>query len=303
MEDKKVLPDFSEFFRTTEDACFVDWEGIGGLAAKVDTELRDEFLTDVEWEWLKKMAEVWGLERKPFETDNLLILGGLAEEKYDRIAKRFEGAVMQVCSYFGYPGTSFSSKEGGKLSVLIFSDAVSFTHYASFFLESDEAPPLEGCRVINACGQLHLAIYADDEDELFTGFVREFTRMFLWQFECPRWMEIGVLIRMHMMAQRAEGEELTREAFNEHRAHWNKSTLADFSSECFGETTTKDFEISYHLAGILWLKIENVLEATPIDFQNLLSQVSREDGGEAALRVVFDVGIEDLYRSFLGDVL
>ena len=65
----------------------------------------------------------------------------------------------------------------------------------------------------------------------------------------------------------------------------------------------ESFHLSYQLAEILWSKIELNLEANHDELQDLLCQVSFEDGGEAALQEIFGIGLDDLFRSFLGDGL
>ncbi len=102
-------------------------------------------------------------------------------------------------------------------------------------------------------------------------------------------------MRMETLVTGLPRFQLDRELFACHQEYWNQETLTQF-------ITGESFDLSYQLAEILWSKIETNLEATHDEIQYLLCQVSYEDGGEAALQEIFGVGLNDLFRSFLGEI-
>lgn len=91
--------------------------------------------------------------------------------------------------------------------------------------------------------------------------------------------------------------------FDRHRDFWNRETLDPFRTGESWSIPGDSFELSYSLAENLWKKIETSLEALPEEIQELIIKSSYEDGGEAALREVFGIELDDLLRSFLGEVL
>lgn len=61
-----------------------------------------------------------------------------------------------------------------------------------------------------------------------------------------------------------------------------------------------DQELTDELALVLWGKIDEVLQTPPDQRHQLLKLASADDGGQGALKEVFDVSLNDLFQSFLG---
>ncbi|MFT6863578.1 MAG: hypothetical protein ACJAVK_002139 [Akkermansiaceae bacterium] len=119
----------------------------------------------------------------------------------------------------------------------------------------------------------------------------------------PLWMDEAIAMRMENLVAGRAGCHLDRELLSRHQADWNRETLALFKSGESWAIAGDFFELSYALAEILWRKIETNLEAKPEEIQDLIMKSLPEGGGDTALQEVFGVGLDDLFQSFLGDVL
>jgi len=300
MGDVQKMPDFSESFRMTDGVCVVDWDEV---EASIEKE-RGEGGLDEYWGhaarcWISKVADGQRNEARVFETANLLVMSSYASEGQVRLGRNLEEALSSVLSYLGQAA---ESERWGKLVVLVFEDSLSYSNYIAQFYPEDSVIPMSGGICINE-GYVHIALYEDEWGDLISAFVHEATHAYVGHLPLPLWMNEAIAMRMEGLVAGKPEYQLDRELYGRHRTHWNRETLEQFKSGEAWSIPGDSSGFSYQLAEILWKKIETNLEAKPDEIQELIGKASWEDSGELALQEIFGIQLDDLLRSFLGDVL
>ena len=277
----------------------MDWDAVDEIIIREEYEGNlGELFIQLAKEWVVKMAEAQGGSSDVFETSNLLVMAPHPGEQQQELAEYLEQALETVLSYLG---RAAESEKWGKLVVFIFDDPHSYSGYVAQFYPEDSVIPMSGGICLND-GYTHLALYNEQFEGLLSMYVHEVTHAYLGHQVLPVWMDEAIAMRMESLVAGREETYLDRELFDRHRRLWNRETLEQFKSGESWRISGDSFTLSYHLAEILWKKIETNLEARPEEIQDLIEKSSYEDGGDAALQEVFGVTLNDLIKSFLGDV-
>ena len=296
MELQSLMPDIRKHFEVTDGGCYPDWNRIESLLDQwFSGSDPNQLWLSVVHEWLGVMAEAGDLE--VFETRNLVVMSPFTGEAQVELAGKFENALKKTLSYLG---TAAKAERIGKLAILIFPDSTAYGNYVSEFYPEDSVVPMTGGMCFAKSGYVHLALYLEEDVDLESIFVHEATHAYLSGLQIPNWMDEALAMRMEGLVAGRPPAEMDRILFRRHRAHWNAETLAQFSSGESWSIPGESFHLSYQLAEIIWSKIETTLEANWVEIQELIQTASFEDGGEEALQSLFGVGLNDLFRSFLG---
>ena len=296
MELQSLMPDIRKHFEVTDGGCYPDWNRIESLLDQwFSGSDPNQLWLPVVHEWLGVMAEAGDLQ--VFETKHLVVMAPLTGEAKVELAGQFENALKKTLAYLG---TAAEAERIGKLAVLIFPDSYSYSNYVCEFYAEGAVLPMTGGMCFTNSGYVHLALYLGEDVDLESIFIHEATHAYLCEWPIPTWMDEAMAMRMEGLVAGRPPAEMDRILFRRHQAHWNAETLAQFSSGESWSIPGESFHLSYQLAEIIWSKIETTLEANREEIQELIQTALVEDGGEAALQNLFGVGLNDLFRSFLG---
>jgi hypothetical protein len=294
-----AVPDFSDCFLIGDDRSGANWDEverrIEALGAVAD---RNILWGTAGRTWVGALASKTAGPMRVTETENFIALTMFTGELEEQFLTGIEKIYVSVMDYLGRAGIS---ERLGKLAVLVFGSAEDYCDYIAQFSPEDSVTPMSGGMCIFE-GYGHMALYEHEWGGLDSDFVHEVTHAYVSHLPLPTWINEAIAMRMETLVTGLPRFQLDRDLFARHQEYWNQETLTQFITGESWQIPGESFDLSYQLAEILWSKIELNLEATHDEIQNLLCQVSYEDGGEAALQEISGVGLDDLFRSFLGEI-
>ena len=259
----------------------------------------NQLWTIVVREWLGRMSGEANSKSSVSETESLVILSPFTGEQQTRRAQSLEQSAKEVTTYLG---EAVAIDRLGKPAVLIFPDPVTYSNYIAPFYPEGSVVPMSGGLCLTHSGYVHLAMYYDPDTDLNPVFVHELTHAYLSHLTLPAWMDEAVAMRMENLVAGYPPRPFDRDIYDRLQAHWNEETLQQFITGESWEIPGDSFELSYQLAEIIWKKIETNLDATQEEVQELIVSSSWNDGGEHALQDIFGIGLNDLFKSFLGEI-
>ena len=296
----ELPPEILKCFPLSEGGCYPDWDQIESLLFLhfPDGDM-NKLWTLVVREWLSRIGQKVNAESSVSETESLVVLAPFTGEQQTRRAQSLEHSAQEVKNYLG---NSLTVERVGKPAVLIFPDSATYSNYIAQFYPEDSVIPMSGGLCLAHTGYVHLAMYFDPDFDLHTVFVHELTHAYLSHLNIPAWMNEALAMRMEGLVADNPPFPIDREIFARHQAYWNEETLQQFVTGESWDIPGDSFELSYQLAEIMWKKIETNLDATLEEIQDLIVSASWNDGGEFALQEIFGIGLNDLFKSFLGKI-
>ena len=108
-------------------------------------------------------------------------------------------------------------------------------------------------------------------------------------------------MRMEAMLAKPVDLAYDLEIFERHRQHWNAETIQEFWAGISWNIAGDSNELSYHLAQILWRKIEKDMEAPQFAMLGFAADAVFEDAGQASCQKHLGVDLQDIVEDFLGE--
>ncbi len=287
-----------KYFHDLGNSQMLDWDRVATIIGDQDGADLSQSWSQAAGLWMVKLADEQEEAVDVFETKNLVVMSPTVGENRDRLAKNLEKALEAV---IGYLGSAAESVRYGKMGVLIFANPHCYNNYIAGFYPEGSVVPMSGGMCITE-GYVHVALYEDEWGDLLSVFSHEASHAYVSHLTLPAWMDEAIAMRMETLVAGREEYQLDRELFERHQALWNWENLERFKSGESWSIAGDLFELSYQLAEILWKKIETNLDAQAFEIQELIKTASWQDAGEKALQEIFGVGLDDLFRSFLGEL-
>ncbi len=291
-------PDISGHLKIREGFCHPDWEGIGKVI--------EESVAKPGWNaawvgaarlWLEQICAELNGGYQVHETANFLILSNASKRVAKDVCKVCESTLARILKVL----SGIASDDGfGKHVVLMFDSHETYYGYITYFHDEGEHPQ-SGGMCISRDGYVHFVFPSIDANGYGPILAHEMTHACLTHLPIPLWINEALAMRIEELVTRQQHFELDRELYNRHRSYWNKNTIQQFWSGESWNIAGDSFELSYHLATVLWKKIEIDCEATIEEIREFANRSHYEDAGEAAFIDIFEASLGDLVTDFLGE--
>ena len=284
-------------FPVFEGFAYPDWEAI---ARQIESSTPEEEL-DAAWQevanrWLEQLRGALGGNYAIHQTDNFSILSAAPGHIVEDTKQSAENSLATILHHLAGAASDLGH---GKHVVLVFSDSHDYYRYVAHF-HPDGDVPMSGGLCIQS-GYVHYAFPTDDHAGYRRVLAHELTHACLSHLPIPAWLNEALAMRMETAVTGDSIFYLDQEIFDRHQSHWNEETIQQFWSGQSWEISGDSFELSYNLAEILWRKIEVDLNAAKDQVIGFINAADHRDGGEAAFRTTFGLGLAELAADFLGD--
>lgn len=293
-----TLPDFSQHLHFKEGFVRPDWEAMAGVIEQSVPKSEWNFAWEsVSRSWIEQIRRKLGGKYQIDETSNFMILSEAPARIIKEACRAYEEALRRIL--VSLQGVALD--EGyGKHVVLMFTNLDDYYGYISYFYPEGEHP-MTGGVCLSGDGFVHFAFPTPDYSSYRRVLVHELTHGCLGHLPIPVWVNEALAMRMEQLICASEGFHLDHEIYDKHTSFWNAETIQQFWQGSSWKISGDAFELSYHLAEILWRKIEVDLGASRSEICQFILDTHWEDAGEAACRANFDLSLRDLVADFLGE--
>jgi len=260
---------------------------------------KDEFdsaYSDIAREWLFGLKVNLDEGFKVYESDHFLLLCNQEDVVPDNLINACERSLKTITEQF-----SDSLNRGfGKHVVILFNGVKDYTEYTSGLFGGDEGPATSGMCI--RLGYTHIVIPMIHAKETPTRVIaHELTHVLTTSYGLPNWLDEAIAMRMEDVVEGADSLFLDEESYQQHLEYWNSETIQDFWSGVVWGQDSKGFELAYTLAMVIWKKLAVNLAASKEEIVELMETLSLDDGGNAAVKSIFDYSLGDLVTEFLGE--
>jgi hypothetical protein len=245
----------------------------------------------VQRQWLEALVAALGEHYRIVETRSVLLLCARYPDEAASLARLCENTLATVDSVLGEPAQRL-----GKLPVFVFDSQETYYTYISHFYGEGEYGTSGGiCIREPGDNDVHIAT-ADSTIGLERTLAHEMVHARL-DPRLPVWVEEGAAEIISRNVARHMPLMLDAAEVRKHQHHWGKYGLGSFwSGESF-QRGDRGPLLSYALAEVL---VRNILADYRRRFRAFLDDATRDDGGDAAAREHFGLGLADLVTQFLG---
>lgn len=292
------LGDISPHFPEPSGFCHPNWVRLYELIKEqLDEKDWDDVWTQLARRWLSQLRENLGGNYRCFETKNFLLVVDASRMVTVDIGKFAENSLKKISELL-HPVAR--NEEGPPHVILAFSSEETYYEYISYFYGEGESP-MSGGVFLSGEGYPHFAFPLAAYASYRATIAHELTHACLAHLKIPLWLNEALAMRMEESMQVGHHSHIDEEKIEKHYQYWNEDTIQQFWSGESWDVVGDSNELSYSLATILWRKIEVDMCATREEIGTFVENVNPDDAGEAAIRAVFEIGLEDLVADFLGD--
>ena len=272
----------------------IDWQQVYNY---VDAQLSDsepnQLWSSIAGSWVQHLSAHLKGEYQISESRNFVLLSAHGQHFnktliafHERCFKRVLSLAKGICSDQGH----------GKYVVMVFSDVDTYYDYVSFYGPQDGTFGLSSGMYLNY-GYGHFVFKEDNIDMAEPIVAHEMTHALLNHLPLPLWLNEGMAVNMESAIVGVSPDRLSRSLLELHQEFWNKETIQEFWSGASFSRSDDGQRLSYQMAQILVSNISENADA----FREFINLANFDDGGEAAMNQVYDLGLADLAASFLGE--
>lgn len=290
--------DLKLHFEYSNGFCYPNWEEIGreisNLYSIPEQAARWERIATL---WVSEIIKALGPGYQIHQTTNFTLLSKLSTSEANHAGKFAEEALAIITDNLAGLAQSHAH---GKQVCLIFDNPADYMRYIEAFYGDSEIP-VSGGICIQGSGYIHFAFPTSNYVSYKSVLAHELTHACLAHKDIPYWLNEAIAMRMEHAASDSPASEMDQILYQRHSQHWNAFTIQQFWSGESWQVVGEANELSYSLAEVLWRKIEVDLGASTQELVQFLSSAEYFDAGDSACRRLFELGLEDLIISFVGD--
>ena len=271
-----------------------DWESI---YAHVDNHYKDfdqhALWCDIALTWMNKLKSSLNNNYKIVESDNFIIVTSESDSyisTFQSFLERTRGKILNILN-------GIALDEGfGKHVVLIFDDIDFYYRYLSYYYSEDGEYGLSSGTYLNK-GYGHFAFPHQDIFYAETIAAHEMTHALTFHLPMPLWLNEGIAVTIENYITNSTPLTMDNELYSRHKLFWGEQEIQEYwSGESFFRPDQGQ-ELSYHLAQFCVDTLSKDYES----FREFANKAHYSDGGEAALKEIFDSSLQDLISQYFGE--
>lgn len=253
----------------------------------------DTFWVEVARQWLSKLSAALEGDYKNVESENFILLSAEGASYTSTFLKFLEHSRAQLLKALN----GITSDHGyGKHVVIIVSDNDTYYDYISNYGPEAGTYGLSSGMYINY-GYGHFIFPHQEIDQAMPIAAHEMTHALLTHLPIPTWLNEGLAMNMERLICNIPSPRLNRAMFEQHEEFWQETRIQEFWHGGSFSRPDVGQELSYHLAQIL---VNNLAENYD-SFVSFANKANWQDGGENAIKEVFDISLGDMIYNFIGD--
>lgn len=243
--------------------------------------------------WVELLSENLTHAYTKVETENFILISSEGSRYNKSLSiflescrKRLLSIAKGICADDGF----------GKHVVIVFADIDSYYDYVSYYGPQEGTYGLSSGMYLNY-GYGHFVFQQDDMDMSEPIAAHEMTHALLAHLPIPAWLNEGMAVNMESMVTGATPERLNKSTYELHQDFWDNEKIQEFwRGESFFRSDDGQ-KLSYQLAQILVTNLSKNYEP----FVKFANKVNWVDGGESAMKEIYDLSLGDMVANFLGE--
>ncbi len=250
----------------------------------------EEFWNERGKEWMRLLAPSLGPAYLWMESAHFWLLSSQDQKTSNRIISWAEHAYARLTRALGDLGDGIC----GHIPILVVPDLDKYYEYISDYVSDGEHAFSGGVYLYRGYG--HFVFCYHDLASAESVIAHELAHALLLALPIPLWLNEGIaqLAEIDATGRHPSNQEKVRETIG---TFWTPQTIQEFwRGESFDRQDEGQIQ-SYHLALVLTRKLTRDM----VKFRVFAREASRLDSGQAAMRTVYGVGLEDLVSDYLGD--
>jgi len=271
-----------------------DWPAIYRYIENNPTVNESQLWSNVAGTWLEELRAALPHEHTISETENFVLLSANSDHYnktllvfLERSRKRLLAIADGICADLGH----------GKYVVMVFESIDTYYDYISHFGPKDGGITGLSSGMYLNYGYGHFVFQEDRIDMAEPIAAHEMTHALLSHLPIPLWLNEGMAVNMESLIAGTPAERLNQSVFDLHAEFWNEESIQEFWTGDSFFRADEGQRLSYQLAQVL---VSNISENYAA-FKRFANEAHSSDGGEAAMKQVYGLGLSDLAASFLGE--
>jgi len=290
--------EYREFLERVGHFTYPDWQRINEHIESNFTE--EEFnkeYTKAARAWVSRIKDELGYDTPLFETTNFLIVAPFHKAEATRAARFYEQSLSDILKHL--EGVAVDDGFGKHVVFIMTNDDDYYAYISPFHSDGDN--PMSGGICIRSSGYTHFVVPISRYDDGRHTVVHELTHCCTTHLPLPTWIDEALAMRMESALVSPQYLDLEEGIFDKHQRFWNKETIQQFWSGKSWDSSGDSNTLSYHLAQILWRKIEKEIEVPSQAILDFAAAAHFDDAGEGACQKHLGLSLSDLVEDFLGE--